>query len=501
MKQRHQRFKRDEICEAIREMIVTKKLNVGDKLGAERVLAEKMSVQRLTVRRAIKQLCAEGVLEQRPNSGTYVKSKIVASRKSAVDEHHDEVFAPTGNILISSPDTVIEFKTNDTHPDHVVAWNHIFTVFAEMHPGIVVKHAKQGLETSKNKYFDCQLVRSIDLHNKRFSGSCMLFPETWFSAHTPEPFLSNDLVKRINNYNEKKGGFSAVPLLLTFPVQCVNANLLEKQGVETPPSGKPWIETAKWLKSFDSNNGLLPPNPYTHSPLNHLCRVNKRIINSNRINLNFPDVIEFLEFMKRVWQKTSADSFREKDGMNLTEMFTKGKIISSEYFLHLIPNIQKQCRFDMRIAANSIAPFGMTQLLPRFLRLGDNVDKYYETVEFCQFLASNEGQDLIAELGFGIPYYNAKRGAERFCSRHNIDLDVVRTELETAGGFYESVFFKSGFQERIVNPLLIGYFNDDLTLDSAIENISSRTQQLHDLFFGNANEQQNNTNQPATIGG
>lgn len=62
----------DKIIRQIRELIITKQLNPGDKLPPERRLAERLGISRSNVRDAIKKLEFYGILKTLPQSGTIV---------------------------------------------------------------------------------------------------------------------------------------------------------------------------------------------------------------------------------------------------------------------------------------------------------------------------------------------------------------------------------------------------------------------------------------------
>ena len=57
---------------------------VGDRISAERQLAVKFGVSRMTLRQAIKTLEEEGILERRLGSGTYVASQKVQEKMSGI---------------------------------------------------------------------------------------------------------------------------------------------------------------------------------------------------------------------------------------------------------------------------------------------------------------------------------------------------------------------------------------------------------------------------------
>lgn len=65
-----------QIYEAIRRAILSGKLISGTRLPASRVLAQQLSVSRITVVNAFEQLLAEGYLEGKVGAGTFVASKI-----------------------------------------------------------------------------------------------------------------------------------------------------------------------------------------------------------------------------------------------------------------------------------------------------------------------------------------------------------------------------------------------------------------------------------------
>jgi GntR family transcriptional regulator len=61
-----------QIQEYIAEMILSGKLQPETRLQSEREFSEELGVSRMTVRRALTELVAEGLLERRHGSGTYV---------------------------------------------------------------------------------------------------------------------------------------------------------------------------------------------------------------------------------------------------------------------------------------------------------------------------------------------------------------------------------------------------------------------------------------------
>lgn len=70
----HQPLKADIAKEKILDWIRVGELGPGDRLQSERKLAERLSMNTRTVRRALAELEAEGVIEKRPRAGNFVRA-------------------------------------------------------------------------------------------------------------------------------------------------------------------------------------------------------------------------------------------------------------------------------------------------------------------------------------------------------------------------------------------------------------------------------------------
>ncbi|MGN1408448.1 GntR family transcriptional regulator [Lactobacillus sp.] len=73
-----------KIHNQLRQDIENHVYKVGDRIPAERQLAEHFKVSRMTLRQAIKTLEEEGILERRLGSGTYVASQKVQEKMSGI---------------------------------------------------------------------------------------------------------------------------------------------------------------------------------------------------------------------------------------------------------------------------------------------------------------------------------------------------------------------------------------------------------------------------------
>jgi GntR family transcriptional regulator len=82
-----------QIHNEIKKSIEAGKWAVGDRIPAERELAEQFNVSRMTLRQAIQTLVDEGILERRVGSGTFVANQKVQEKMSGVTSFTDLMIA------------------------------------------------------------------------------------------------------------------------------------------------------------------------------------------------------------------------------------------------------------------------------------------------------------------------------------------------------------------------------------------------------------------------
>lgn len=87
----------DHVVEKLLALVQERGLQPGQKLPAERQLAEELGVSRTSVREAIQKLTSQGVLSARRGDGTYVQQ----SNKPA--EWLQEAMVPLAGLIESDP--------------------------------------------------------------------------------------------------------------------------------------------------------------------------------------------------------------------------------------------------------------------------------------------------------------------------------------------------------------------------------------------------------------
>ena len=105
-----------QLRQSIMEAIQANALRPGEALPSERKLADTLGLSRMTVRRAFDELIAEGVLERRPGSGTFIKPRRVEQMVDRVLGFTDEVqnlgMKPLSVVLD------VEYEVSDAEVSH-----------------------------------------------------------------------------------------------------------------------------------------------------------------------------------------------------------------------------------------------------------------------------------------------------------------------------------------------------------------------------------------------
>jgi len=94
-----------QLRQALEQAIEDGSLNPGQALPSERELAQRLTLSRMTVRRAFEELERRGLVEQRQGSGTYVRGhpleQVLDRVLGFTDEAHGLGFRPTARLLAS----------------------------------------------------------------------------------------------------------------------------------------------------------------------------------------------------------------------------------------------------------------------------------------------------------------------------------------------------------------------------------------------------------------
>jgi GntR family transcriptional regulator, transcriptional repressor for pyruvate dehydrogenase complex len=145
-----------EIVDQIQDQVVSGELRPGDRLPAERELAERFGVSRTAVREAIKSLAERGIIEVLVGRGTFVRSVpiehvvesmlLLLRERRAASAHVDEVRA-----LLDIE--VARLAARHRTPEDVERLAAVLRTMAE------VRHSERGVAEADASFFD-ELARA-----------------------------------------------------------------------------------------------------------------------------------------------------------------------------------------------------------------------------------------------------------------------------------------------------------------------------------------------------
>jgi DNA-binding FadR family transcriptional regulator len=127
-----------QVAEQLRALIETGELPAGERLPAERELAERLGVSRPTVREALIVLEVEGLIQIRMGSGVYVNRKPVTKALLPADDSDGPFELLQARCLIES--AIAEEAARIARPEHIAALD---ALLAEM--AVVLEDSHQAL--------------------------------------------------------------------------------------------------------------------------------------------------------------------------------------------------------------------------------------------------------------------------------------------------------------------------------------------------------------------
>ncbi len=177
------------IISKIRELIVSKQLEPGDRLPAERDLAQKFGVSRNQLRQAIQKLEFYGLVKKYPQSGTRVSNIGVTALKSMMSDIL-ELQKPDFKSLV---ETRILIETNAVRLAATRRTKEQINQIQEAHEAYS-KKAIQGLEAvEEDLMFHLKLAEAS---NNTVINSIMLIITPEIISH----FVKNKVCNKENNY-------------------------------------------------------------------------------------------------------------------------------------------------------------------------------------------------------------------------------------------------------------------------------------------------------------
>lgn len=106
----------DQIADKLEQIIADRRLKAGDRLPAERKLAEDLQVSRSSLREGIQRLASRGILISRLGGGTYVA-------EAAAGWFTDAITAPLASLMLDDPEYRFDVLEIRHALDGTAAWH------------------------------------------------------------------------------------------------------------------------------------------------------------------------------------------------------------------------------------------------------------------------------------------------------------------------------------------------------------------------------------------
>ena len=100
-----------QLYNSIRERICGGSLSVGEKMPSIRRISEELGVSRTTAEQAYQQLCVEGYLVSRPQSGYYVEAAVIEKNEPPAEESSDKELYP--DVLYDFGSRYVDSRASD----------------------------------------------------------------------------------------------------------------------------------------------------------------------------------------------------------------------------------------------------------------------------------------------------------------------------------------------------------------------------------------------------
>lgn len=142
--------KYEALARALRQMILSGTYGAGDLLPTEAVLTERFGVSRQTVRKALEQLAADGLIEKRQGSGSRVTGAVLLTRRRRVavlltypgEYTHPTLLGDMRDVLARSGCEIRVFTTDDRVSDERTA---LLTILDGGFSGVITESVKTAL--------------------------------------------------------------------------------------------------------------------------------------------------------------------------------------------------------------------------------------------------------------------------------------------------------------------------------------------------------------------
>ena len=381
---RDTKFLYTKLANNLREQILSGYIKPGEFLLSEFALAKHYGLSRISVRKSLEILSAEGLVVKKAGQGTMVPVNLQLPRESN----------RTLNVITTSPSIfsenclaviIDEFKKN--FPNTTVRVLNI--------PIIMFWQSVRDLEKSGLNP-DVLLVTDSDIHDMEYRSPFLDLSETVKDCRSQ--FYTKLLISK----NEADGSIEAVPVTFSTVYLAYNPVLFEKYNVEKP--GKEWtreafIETARKLTLDTDGDGINDQYGFSFIPIMSRWPI---IAMQNGVDFNCvkdyrQPLFDTLNFIHDLLFRWRVAVLHQRWSQNLGPFFNSKSAMTLTSSLELANLKNNQMAFYPKVAPMPFGKNDSTMLITNSFMVPASANSAELAQAFIKVALSNQVQETICD--------------------------------------------------------------------------------------------------------
>ncbi|MBN1674310.1 MAG: GntR family transcriptional regulator [Kiritimatiellae bacterium] len=438
-----------EIAEGIRAQITGGELRPGERIHSEEALAKRFGVARMTVRKGLDILVADGWLTRVHRRGTFVADHPPGRQEAANEFGAPEFLHPRAVTLV--------LETDDRQAHQTAFWRESFAEYARANPDVEAELASG--ETLWPRADGCDLITlcgwSVPEHVQRG----LLRP-------LGQPLPADAYLPGFRD----TAGYG-VPLSASLPLLVANLDLLERVGV-SEPGGVP-ADFEGFLGLLRRAGQKLPGVTLLQTWVSLTARIAwNRELETKDGQARFP------ERVKRVLEGSlELGVDRLALGCPRPEAFYEGNVLFSLHAAHALDPIRAPAGFRMGYFPTPLLPGARHRYLPRVLAVTARSEFPAESERLARAFSAAHLQRAMLHRAAGVPAHLATLAAAHDEDMPGISLTRhLLMDGEPLGpGAASLVEYMLAVYEPTAGAILGG----ELSLESGLDKLKRKTEALH----------------------
>lgn len=406
-----------ELVFRIKLLIAENDLRPGDRLDPEFALARTLGVARMTLRKALHFLEAEGIIARKRRIGTVVKDLPAAVYSSDWDLDLPAIAIPKKIRL--------RFDCSELLGHQLAFWNTAANLYKRRYPHVTVEIIDRRWNVQKAGDPPADALLMPDWMILRAARAGKIRP----LAHPfdPDGFIADD--GEINTYS--------VPVKVSVRFFLINRKLYDRvrpfPGLANPATDD-FLDYLEGLGDALGRNFLLACSPFRLATMSARGLLDDPSVRRN-FHTHLKPVLKRLLKIKSRWtlEMTTPPG-----------RFTQGSVLFHMFNSEVAPPAYKNSEFPIELMPSPIGSGGVRRIYPLNAAVATDSKNPDQAEDFVRFLTSDPVQELLAEKYFSIPAKRAfferhlEKCSDRVLGAKRIEAAMRRAKITGSG--YENVF-------------------------------------------------------------